>query len=79
MSKPIEVVVVVIVVVVFDKKKLGPKIFDPKEIPCQKTQDLKVLDPKKMYVKKVRSKNCPKKIKVQQNFESKTFWVQKRR
>ena len=40
-SKPIEVVVVVIVVVVFVKKKIGPKMFDPKEIPCPKTLGLR--------------------------------------
>ena len=65
MSKPIEVVVVVIVVVVF-VKKIGPKMFDPKEIPCPKTLGLKVLDPKR---KKLGKKNSPKnvaqKIKVQ--------------
>ena len=42
MSKPIKVVVVVI----FVKKELVPKMFDPK------TLGLKVLDPKKCYVKK---------------------------
>ena len=48
MSKSIEVVVVVVViVVVVFVKKISPKIFDPKEIPCPKTLGLKVLDPKK--------------------------------
>ena len=54
-SKPIEVVVVVVVIVVIvfvKKNRIGPRIFDPKEIPCPKTFDLKVLDPKKIWVKK---------------------------
>ena len=44
-SNPIEVVVVVIVVVVF-VKRIGPKMFDKKKIPCPKTLGLKVLDQK---------------------------------
>ena len=53
MSKSIKivVVVVVIVVVVFVTKELGQKNFNRKTIHVQKTLGLKVLDPKKIWVK----------------------------
>ena len=44
-------VVVVVIVVVFVKKKLGQQNFDPKTIVVQGTVDIKVLDPKKIWVK----------------------------
>ena len=52
MSKPIKVVVVVVIIVavVFVKKK-----FLSKNIHVQKTLVQKVFDPKRIWVKKVRS------------------------
>ena len=56
-------------------------MFDPKEIPCPETLGLKVLDPKKILVKKSQVQKLSKKdvvqeIKVQNNLGPKNCLVQ---
>ena len=68
MSKPIEVmVVVVVIVVIVFVKRIGPKIFDPKEIPCPKNLRPNIVGSKKKIWarKQLCPKNCQKKMMSQ--------------